>query len=242
MGVLPESTVEFMNFCEAHVPVWESSPTGLGLTAAMVLQFKNATDSMRAKYEAAQSARQASKAATTAQNAQITAARRLAADLVRQIKAFAAMQPVPAAIYALAEIPEEQPPQPAAPPGVPTNILVTLLPTGAVQVFWEADNASASTGGFFNISRKLPGQAAFSVLTGATGTTSQGRTMSFIDTTVPASAAGLGVQYVIQGRRGELVGEASPAFTVQFGADEGGTLVVTGGARTAGPDQFKMVA
>lgn len=226
MSVLPVNTIDLLQFCEAHIAVWEQAPAAaIGLTPTLVASFKAQTELARLKYDAAQAARQASKAATTAQNTEIRLMRTSAADLIRQIKAFAAMQEKPGAIYAAAEIPEDQPPQPATAPGKPFNIAVTLLPSGAVQVFWEADNASASSGGFFNISRKLPGQSSFSVLTGANGTTSQSRTMNFIDFTIPASAAAQGVQYIIQGRRGTLVGEASEAFTIQFGIDGAGATV-----------------
>jgi hypothetical protein len=88
----------------------------------------------------------------------------------------------------------------------------------------EAANASASSGGFFTISRKLPGAAAFSVLGSTPGTTAESRRMTFTDITIPTSAAGQGAQYIIQGFRGTRGGPPSDAVVVQFGVGEGGAV------------------
>jgi hypothetical protein len=110
---------------------------------------------------------------------------------------------------------------------------VTLESSGAVTLSWEATDAAASSGAFYNISRKLPGQSAFTPLGGTSGSTSESRRMSFTDATVPTSAAGAGAQYIIQGQRGTLAGIASDAVVVQFGVDGGpGFTIVSGEAAT----------
>jgi hypothetical protein len=131
-------------------------------------------------------------------------------------------------VYALAQIPAPQPPQTLPAPGKPNEVGITLLASGALTISWKAENASASTGGLFQVYRKLPGQAGFTSIGGAPGSTSLSRTMSFTDNTVPTSAAAAGVQYQIQGQRNGLFGPASDAIVVQFGTDTPGGLSVSG--------------
>lgn len=225
MSIIPLSKVEKIQFCESHQSVWSANAAAIGLTAAQTTAFKNATTAARAAYDAAQAAKAAYRGAVIAQNAAISAmisGQNGAADLIRFIKAFAESSADPAAVYALAQIPLPAPPTPATAPGLPNMIVVTLEPGGAVTLAWDCENAAAGTGGWFNITRKLPGQAAFTLVGGAPGTTSQSRRVSFTDYTVPTSAAGSGAQYIIQGRRGALMGPPSEAITVQFGVEGGG--------------------
>jgi hypothetical protein len=224
MGIIPIQKVEQVQFCESHWPVWTLNGAGIGVSAAQSLAFKNFTTAARAAFDAAQNAKQAYRAAVTAQDAALRAAVGNAADLIRVIKGFAELTPNPDAVYSLAQIPPPATPVPASAPGKPTNIGITLLPTGAITLAWDADNATASTGGFFSVLRKLPGQAAFTTLGGAPGSTAEARRMSFTDETIPTSAAAAGAQYIIQGQRGTLTGEPSDAVTVQFGVGEGVTV------------------
>jgi hypothetical protein len=227
MGVLPETLIEQIEFCEAHLPVWTATPTAIGLTAAQVTALAAMTGTARKSYNDAQIARDASKAATLEMKADGGIMRNQAAALIRSIKTFAEAQANPDAVYANAQIPAPQPPAPLPLPGKPTNLLVTLLPSGAITLSWDADNAAASSGAFYNISRKLPGSTNFVGIGGAPGSTSSSRRMSFTDGNIPTSAAASGAQYIIQGQRGTQVGIASEAITVQFGVDGGG-MSVTG--------------
>jgi hypothetical protein len=222
MPIIPDKKVQQVEFCESHWPIWSDSFAQLGLSSAQCLQFKALSSAARAAYDAAQVAKQAYRAAVTAQNAAIAEAVGNAADLIRVIKAFAELTDNPNAVYAIAEIPPPAVPVPAQAPGKPDNLAVNLEPTGAVTISWDSKDSSASSGAFFSVSRRLPGQAGFTPLTGSPGSTSQSRRMSFTDAGVPTSAAGTGVQYIIQGRRGLLMGEPSDAITVQFGVDETG--------------------
>jgi hypothetical protein len=107
-------------------------------------------------------------------------------------------------------------------PGKPTDFSVVLNADGSVTLSWASTDSAASTGAFFAISRKLPGETAFTGIGGAPGSTSETRRPSFTDGTVPASAASQGAQYIVQGFRGTRTGEASDAIVVQFGTDSGG--------------------
>lgn len=224
MGILPETVIEQIQFCEAHNPVWAAAPTVIGLTAAQCTALATATTNSRKSYNDALAARQASKAATTKLHTDATLMRAQVADLIRQIKAFAELQAVPGNVYTAAQIPEPAAPTPAAPPGKPSDFLVTLNADGSVTLSWNATDSAASSGAFFMVSRKLPGQSSFVGVGGAPGSTSESRRASFTDNTVPATAAGSGAQYIVQGFRGTRSGDSSDAVTVQFGVDAGGAV------------------
>lgn len=228
MAVLPPTLIEQLQFCEAHWPIWDTAPTTIGLTAGQVSAFKTQTITVRNKFDAAQAARIASKSATTELHGEAGPLKTSASDLIRQIKAYADLQANPSIVYAAAGIPEPLPPTPLPAPGVPNFVRVELETSGAVTLSWEAVNAAASSGAFYNISRKLPGQSTFVSIGGAPGSTAESRRMSFTDTTVPTSAAGAGVQYQIQGQRGTTMGIASEGIVVQFGTDGGGSFSVAG--------------
>lgn len=234
-SVLPKTVIELITFCEAHNGVWAVAPTTLGLTAAQVTALTTATTNARKAYNDAQAAREASKAATTTLNGLAAIMRTQAADLVRQIKAYAELQSNPSSVYAAAQIPAPAAPVPMPAPGKPTDFAVTLNPDGSVNLSWMSTDSAASSGAFFSVGRKLPGQTAFTGIGGAPGSTSESRRCGFTDSTVPASAASQGAQYIVQGFRGTRVGLASEAVIVQFGVDAGG-----GGAFTSA--SLKMAA
>lgn len=227
MAVLPPTIIEQIEFCEAHLPVWNELATQIGLTSAQLTAFSPKVSAARGAYNAALAAREASKAATTDMKADAGLMRSAASDLIRAIKNYAENQSNPDAVYALAQIPPPSGPTPLPAPGRPTNIEVTLLPSGAVTLSWDAVNAAASSGAFYNIYRKLPGQTAFVGIGGTPGATSLTRRMSFTDATIPTSAAGSGAQYIMQGQRGTLTGDPSDAVIVQFGVDGGGGMVIS---------------
>jgi hypothetical protein len=226
MSVIPIKKSEQLAFCESHAKTWLASPAAVGLTPQQCDEFNTLTGEARVAFNEAVAARDAAKAATTNQDAKLGAAVRRAADLIRFIRAFASTSADPNVVYSIAQIPPPAQPVPAQPPGKPDGISVILEPTGAVTLTWSADNAAASTGGFFDVMRKLPGQTAFTPMGGTPGATSRSRRMSFTDATIPPTAASAGAQYVITGRRGTLVGPPSDAITVQFGIDGIGTVVV----------------
>lgn len=228
MAILPDGIPEQIQFCETHIPVWTAQPTKIGLTAAQVTALATATTAARAAFSAAQAAREASKGATTNLGKNVTTMRSNVSDLIRQIKAFAEISGSPEQVYADAQIPPPAAPSPAPVPGKPSDFNVALNPDGSVTLSWNATNSAASSGAFFNVSRKLPGQSNFVPLGGASGSTAESRRASFTDTTVPASAASAGAQYIVQGFRGTRAGEASDAMVVQFGADGVGVVAAAG--------------
>lgn len=237
MAVVPSKTIEALEFCELHWPIWTSAPAAVGLTAANVLAMKNATDAARASYDIAQNARLASKAATTSLGAAISDMRSVTGELINQIRSFAELQSNPALVYSEAQIPAPAAPTPMPVPGKPSNFTIGLEPDGSITLSWDATESAASTGAFFTVSRKLPGQTAFIGIGGASGSTTESRRCFFTDATCPATAASNGAQYIVQGFRGTRSGTPSDAITVQFGTD-GGTFLASSNA----PSSIKMAA
>lgn len=228
MTVLPETTLRRIEFCEAHVPQWGLSPASVGLTPAQVASLAARTAAARVALREAEMAREASLAATLRLHAAAAAMSEDAATLIRQIKAFAELQANTDAVYVAAQIPVPAARLPLAPPGVPTDLRVALNSDGSVTLSWKAKGSTASTGAFFVVSRKVLGQRSFVAVGGTPGTTNFARRASFTDTTLPASAAGVGVEYTVQGFRGDRAGEVSGAITVQFGVGSGEGASVVG--------------
>jgi hypothetical protein len=233
MSVLPDTVIGQIQFCEVHNPVWQAVPTAIGLTAAQVTALSAVTATARKSFNDAQTARALSKAATTKLATDARVMKLQVSDLIRQIKAYAELQATPGTVYAAAQVPPPAAPTPAAAPGKPTDFAVSLESDGSVTLSWSASDSAASSGAFFTISRKLPGASGFVGIGGAPGSTAESRRATFTDSTVPATAASAGAQYIVQGFRGTRAGEPSDAVTVQFGTDGVGASVTGVGLKMA---------
>lgn len=219
MSVLPREDLALINFVNQHAEIWNLDPEGVGLTTQAVTNLKGFGQTALGSYQAAQAARDASKSATVTMRNDVSVMRDYAADLIRTIKAYAENQNNPSAVYAQAQIPPPAAPAPAPLPGRPENFAVVLNADGSVTISWDAINASASGGVYFAVSRKLPGQSAFTQIGGAAGITTENRRAFFTDASIPVSAAAQGAQYIVQGFRGTRGGPTSDAVVVQFGVD-----------------------
>jgi hypothetical protein len=222
MSVIPPDRLDQIEFCERHVPVWsdvEGGPGAIGLSEEWVDELAHLAVEARAAFDEAQTARQASRAATAAFHGKTARMRERAADMVRAVKAFAEFQEVPAQVLAAAQVPGPAAPVGRPAPGRPTDIDVELEGTGAVTISWSASDAAACDGAVYLVSRRLPGETGYTLIDAAPGLTAASgrRRMRFTDSTIPASAAGEGVSYIIRGRRGERLGEACEPVAVQFG-------------------------
>lgn len=225
-AVLPDKIQDQITFCEQHVGIWTAAPaTAVGLTSAQVSALAAVTQAAREAYDNAQLARLSSKGATSTLNSAMKNLRSEISELVKFIKAYADAQASPGAVYGLAQINEPSPPQPIPAPGKPTDFEVTLQAGGALTLSWSGEYSAASSGSFYNVYRQLPGQEGFTLMGGASGSTSETRRMSFTDATVPSSAAGAGVLYIVQGQRGTTLGLASDILGVKFGLNGGTGLV-----------------
>ncbi|HLP86204.1 MAG TPA: hypothetical protein VK157_17760 [Phycisphaerales bacterium] len=220
MAILPETIIEQIEFCESHRSAWETHAGQLGLSTLQIESLQTALAAAREAFDAAQRARAAAQAATTLLHGNADALAVVASSIVRTIKTTASNSEDASDILALGRIPPRADNSPKGAPGKATNITIDLVGTGAVKLSWTASNASASSGAFFDVLRKLPGERTFTSIGACEGTTARTRTITFVDDTLPATAVAMGVRYIIVPRRGTHKGEMSEAITVQVGVRE----------------------
>lgn len=201
---LPSQNIPALEWLEARMSAWSGSPTAIGLTALQVSAMQTHVTTARTAYSTAQTVRAASKAATLDFHNKAGTMKREAAELISVIKAFAATSGNPA-VYALADLSPADPPSPAGEPEAPTNLRGAINSDGAVELAWDG---SLAQGTFFEVSRRVEGQAAFTRID-AVGE------KKFTDETVPAGFAS--VYYTVRAKRGSLVSSGTDPIQVRFG-------------------------
>ncbi len=230
MSELPRNQQEFIAFCQAHADLWADNAAALGVLPQTAALFKTHADAAKATLTDADSARVASKAATQANDIAMRIARSDAADIIKTIRAFAATTNNPT-VYAVAGISPPSPPTPAPKPAKPERLQTILEPTGALTLAWSASNPRGGTV-TYAIRRKLPGQAAFSLIATTGGNaaangrpTGRRGLKQWTDETLPTNSGG--VQYIITGTRGNIVGDPSEILTVVFGTGNSGAFIAS---------------
>ena len=208
-------------------------PATIGLSDPLVNSLKVLTETARNSYSSAQSAREASKSATLTYNNDVMHMRAKAADLVRQIKSYAELQADPVPVFAAADIPAPQPPATQPAPSIPNNFTIGLELNGAITLRWKASNATPSSGTFFNVSRKIAGESAFTVI-GTVGA------KKFTDSTLPQGSAS--VTYQVTPVRGDVFYPPSAGVEVFFGVAGGGGGLMVKNATLVTPDGVMKMA
>lgn len=216
MSTIPQKKSEQLAFFESHWPVWNVTPADVGLTSLQVQAFKTLTQTARASFDAAQTARNAAKAATLTQDADLNLAYTSCSDLIRVIRSFAEQQPNPDSVYAAANIPAPAAPAPVGPPGTPTDFTVALQQNGAVTLGWKCVNPQGAMGTIYEVRRKT-GSGAFQFV-GAIGI------KKFTDDTLTAGSTN--VVYQITAVRSTVRGNPAQ-FNVNFGIGGDGFAVAT---------------
>ncbi len=220
---LPDKINDKISFFEQRLSAWSASASALSLTPQNITDLTTLTTQARANFNAAQSARNVAKAATTNQDNSVRALIDLGADLVKTIRAKALTTNNPT-LYAIAQIPAPATPQTIGAPPAPTNLRATLLNTGGIELKWEGLLANST---FFSVWRKTAGQTTFTQV----GTTAQ---KFFLDETVPADAAlAGGVNYAIKAQRIGFESDFSEPILVRFGF---------GGGEQAGGEEALRIA
>lgn len=221
MGTYPTSPRSaFLDWCQAHEPLFTQHAVVIGLTVAQATAFKTKMESARDILLAQETAKQAAKTATQNASQAFSQLRSSAGDAVRSIRAFAELADDPNIVYSLAQIPSPAEPSPQPPPAQPTDLTVTLdASEGSVTLRWKASNPAGTAGTCYIIRRKLPAETDFQFL-GVSGA------KEFVDSTLVAGPDS--VQYTVQGQRSDQSGPVSPVFTVNFGRLPSGKQTVTG--------------
>lgn len=216
MAILPDSQLGKLAFFEAHVPVWAAAPTTIGLTAGQVTSLNTATTAARSAFDASIAAREAAKAATANQHNKIDAMTAIGTDLLKIIKAYAAVQNDPN-VYVLAQIPAPSAPTPAPPPEAPTDLTASMTPDGAIRLKWKGTLAYRQ---FFSLWRQTPSDAFPEQIASVAA-------KEYIDVTVPRGLTQ--VTYTARAHRDSAVSDPCPVLIVYFGVVPEGTQISANG-------------
>jgi hypothetical protein len=218
MAVLPPSKVDKIQFCEEHEAPFSTNAVAIGTTTAAVTDLTTKTTAARAAFLAQQTAKQAAKDSTNTFDMAVTAMTGAAADIIKQIKAKAAI--AGDGIYSLASIPVPATPAPVGPLGTPGDFKAKLAATGAVELSWKCTNPRGATGTMYQVWRRIGSggaATAFDYLGGA-------GTKSFTDNTLPEGSSR--VTYQLQAVRSTSVGPFAQ-FNVNFGVSSGGSMTAS---------------
>jgi hypothetical protein len=131
MAIVPEKKIEKIEFYENHVGPWGSAAVALGTTTAAVTDLTTKTAAARAAFNAREAAQDVARAATLTYDAAVDAMVGAGADILKQIKAKAAITGGDS-IYALAQIPAPAAPSPVGPPGKPNTFKLGLQEDGTL--------------------------------------------------------------------------------------------------------------
>lgn len=210
---------EFLQWCQAHVPVWEANAADIGLTGAQAEAFGLRIVKMAAAELALDEARQVYEAAVQEAKESFRLAKSDAAILTQAIRARAVSSKNPLAVYNQAQIAPPQKRSPAPPPARPNTVSAALgASDGSLTLTWKAKNPAGTSGTSYLVRRKLAGESDFSLL----GLSDKKR---YVDDTLPPGATGM--QYTIQGIRASLPGPKSEVLTVNLGARQPSPTVTT---------------
>ncbi len=151
-------------FGNTHEMPWTTNKVAIGLSDPQLTDFKSKSGKALVAFNAAEAARQASKAATDAYYAAVANLRTSAADCVRTIQNKAKSTNDPT-IYALAEIsPPDPRSQTGQPPAQPTDIRAELNSDGSITMTWKCANPRGVSRVIYFIKRKLTGEADFTLV------------------------------------------------------------------------------
>ncbi len=233
MGTVPQKIVERVMFYQNHLTPWTDNAAAIGLTTQQVGDFALLVIAANNAMNAAEAARDASKAATLTFHESVRTLHGdpgAGADLIRTIQNFAMTTDDPN-VYALAQIPAPQPSSAAPPPGTPFEFTVGLLALGELTLGWKSNNPSGTSGTVYEVRRSLDNAASFETI-GITGE------RSFTDDTLASGCAH--AVYAITGIRSTKRG-ATSTLTVRFGV--GGASIVSSATLQGGGDEgIKLAA
>ncbi len=227
MSTYPSSPrTDFLAWCQSHAATFLDNAAEIGLTAAQATAFNTQTAATASSLNDHNIAQDAARTQTQVTNDMFAALRATAGTTVQIIKAFAEASADPNTVYALANIPQPQPPKPGQPPAQPTDLTVELMPqTGALVLRWKASNPAGLGGTSYIIRRRLPGESAWTFV----GVPAK---KEFVDDTFVAGPDS--VQYTVQGTRSGILGPLSQVFLVSFGISPSGAMTSSAAAAAPG--------
>lgn len=231
MSILPSKTSELLTFCNAHVDIFSTNAVAIGLNSARALAFKNASVQAQLDFDAATKAGNLKKAAVSTSQESVKALRKVAADTIAIIKAFADVAAVPSVVYNLANLPMPAMPGPIPAPGTPTDFVASIDQSGAVKLIWKCPNPSGIGGTIYEVRRRTGANTNPFNFVGFNGK------REFVDAELPAGSTG--VTYKVIATRSTLRGPPAE-FNVNFGVSGGGGMFIA--STSMGDGEMKIAA
>ena len=230
MGLLPENHAERISWFTSRTALWTTNATAIGTTSAAVTDVSTKATAATAALAAQQTAQNAAKAATQTLFDAMDALTNAGNIVIEQVRTKA--RTAGEGVYPLANIPVPATGSPKPPPGQPTELVVTLTQTGALDMTWKCPNPVGASGTTYNIFRRVGETGEFTYI-GGTGA------REFTDESAPAGAAL--IMYKIQAVRSTAVGPWA-TFNVFLGVSSGGAAMITSVVETTPGGTPKMAA
>lgn len=205
---VPSSRKQRLEWIEGLIAQWNTNQAIIGLSAVQITSLATDIANARGALTSADNARADSKAKTSDYYIKADAVHKKASEYLALIKGTAKTSTTPSAVYLAAGITPADPPSPAPAPSLPAIDSATITSDGSVTLDFSA---TGPTGTVWQISRKLAGEPALTIIGNANPDTKQ-----YIDATIPAGT--VSATYRIGGVRGGLVGPSSVDFEVKLGA------------------------
>lgn len=214
---MPSTIPELINWCNTHAGLFSTNAASIGLSAADATAFSTLASSLDTFNSKAQDARQASKDATKQLQSSVDAIRALGNAYILRIKAYADTTNNPN-VYALAGISPSDPPGTQPAPVAPETFTASVNPDGSLTIKWKVSQPAGTSGVQYLVSRRV------NVSTGPfTLVTAVGSEKTFTDVTLPVGVDR--VEYIVQPKRGTVMGPQSNVFAIQFGSVPDGVTI-----------------
>lgn len=211
MGVIPNTRAEKILFYRMRLEPWTTHAADIGLTPAEMANMTSLVEAAVAAQDAAELAREESKAATQSFYKAVAQMGTAGKGLVEAIRTYAVDTNNPD-VYTLSLIPPPAVDTAVPPPGIPRDFTVTLDVTGALTIKWKCTNPEGAQGTAYEVQRRIGG-GSFNYIGIAGGD------KTFVDNTLPAGSTG--VVYQVTGVRSALRGPVAQVI-VNFGVAPGG--------------------
>lgn len=211
MGInVPNGRRQILEWVEGLITQWGTNQAAIGLTSAQVTELALEIANARAAFTDVEQVRSESKAQTQTFYDKADAVHVMAGNAVTAIKSFAKNSDDPAAVFLLAGITGQNPPQPTPAPDQPTNLEATLQNDGTITLNWEGKGPG---GTIYQVFRRLTGEAGFTFLAN-TGSRNKEH-----NDAVPAGTTF--ATYQVRGVHGEKFSPFSAQTNVQIGPVDG---------------------
>lgn len=213
MALLPTTINGKIEYYRSKNAPWTTNATAIGTTTTAVTALATKVTAAQTKLDAQVALQQALKNATADLHQGIRDMTTAGGDIVRQVRAKAAIDGP--GVYILAQIPAPATPSTIPAPGTPSNFKVGVRDDGSLALSWKCANPSGASGTVYQLSRQVGVDGELTLL-GVSGA------RQFIDATLPAAAgaAAGGVTYQVIAIRSTIAG-APAQFVVKFGVVAG---------------------